>query len=95
MITEFHNRLHPDAHRQFQLWRRDHRSGYFLNAKTRTKFLLHSVGCDHHHGDAYWQPEEVGQSLTVKLKICSDDRQELRTWAREHGAHVSDCTHCM
>jgi purine nucleoside permease len=95
MITEFHDKLRPEAHRQFQVWRRDHRGGYFLNAKTRTKFLLHSADCDHHHGDTYWQPEEVGQSLTAKLKVCSDDRQELRTWALEHAATVSDCNHCI
>lgn len=94
MIAEFHDKLQSDAHRQFQQWRRDHRNGFFLNAKTRTKFVLHHVGCDNHHGDAYWQTQEGVETLTAKLKVCSELRQELRNWAKEHGGIVSDCTHC-
>ncbi len=95
MTAEFHDKQQADAHQLFQRWRQEHRQGYFLNAKTRAKFLLHRVDCDHHHGDAYWQPEDVGQTLTAKLKGCSEDRQELRTWAIQRGATVSECSHCM
>ena len=94
MISEFSNQLQLDAHSQFQSWRRQNPEGYFLNCKTQKRVMLHRPPCPH-HGDTEWQPADFNQSLTKTPKVCSTDQQELKQWATEHDATITECKDCI
>ncbi len=66
---------------QFQEWRRNNPSGFFVNCKSANDLMLHRANC-WHHGDTQTGPEEWG-SLTAKLKVCSTNRRELEEWAEK------------
>ncbi len=94
MITEFSDKLQRDAHTRFQAWRREHPDGFFLTEKGKGSFVLHHVTC-WHPGNDTWEPEDAGQSLTKKRKICSTDDSGLDAWAAQQGFTVRDCQHCV
>ena len=95
-MTEFSDKLQPDAHSQFQAWRRANPDGYFLNPKSpKDSYLLHRVPCPHLGNDT-WMPEDFdGATLTRKHKLCSTDPKELQDLAAERGFDLRDCNDCM
>lgn len=94
-MQQFHNELQPDAHTQFQRWRREHPDGYFLTAKTQSSYILHHVSC-RHVGNDTWEPEDAhGESLTAQTKVCSTDDKQIEEWAVAQGASVKDCKDCI
>jgi len=52
--------------------------------------MLHRAHCGHfEHGDK-------SASLTRTMKACSQNREELEAWAREHvGGRLKKCRSCM
>ena len=95
-MTEFCDKLQPDAHSQFQAWRRANPDGYFLNPKSgRNNYMLHHVSC-RHIGNDTWEPEDYdGETITRKPKRCSTDEKELKAWADKNGFAVTDCRDCI
>jgi len=92
MIQEFSDVTQKDAHRQFQRWRRAHPTGYFINRKSGTTYLLHTALCPH-PGGTEWGVD-TGASLTRKRKICSNSIAELYTWASSCGLSLRPCQNC-
>jgi len=60
--------------REFDNWLKANPSGFYLNQKSQTYYILHRVNCWHLHGF-----EEL-VDLTNKAKICSTDRKVLEQW---------------
>lgn len=92
MIQEFSNDTQQDAHRQFQQWRRAHPTGFFINRKSRTTYLLHTALC-RHPGDTEWGAD-IGASLTRNRKICSTSITDLEAWALSRGLSLRHCQDC-
>lgn len=87
MVQEF---IGDKAHDEFQAWRQDNPTGFFVNCKTQGSWMLHRVTCPH-PGGTDWRTGEWG-NLTKRRKICSTDRQELLELARQKG--ISALTRC-
>jgi hypothetical protein len=94
-VVEFHDETHNEAHDLFQRWRRENwDGGYFINFKSRTRFVLHTASCTH-PGDGEWIQEENGSTLTKNKKACSTDLKELLNWAKQVGVgKVEACKDC-
>lgn len=94
MVTEFHDKSDPDAHDKFQTWRRINKeAGFFINVKSKNDLRLHRAYCGHFE-DTERGKEEWG-SLTKSEKICSTDKDELRTWSKEnYSAPLKVCSTC-
>jgi hypothetical protein len=83
------------AHASFQVWRREHPAGYFLNLRTKTDAMLHRTICQH-VGDTEWQCDEDGfNSLTKRGKVCAKSIAELEDWATNRGySSLKKCPDC-
>jgi hypothetical protein len=88
MIT-FDKREDPESDTKFVDWCNKNPHGFYLNPKSKKKFLLHTSTCDH-AGDL-----SPGSSPTKNPKHCSIDPQELESWAAQSGAAVSRCSDCL
>ena len=91
-VIQFSDKLHADAHSQFQAWRRKNPNGFVLALKKQKQFTLHEAACEHLDDDG---SESADWSLTKKPKFCCVDRAALRKWAREKQAYVTDCPDCI
>lgn len=94
MVDEFLDRPGQIVHDQFQSWRRQNPSGFFLSFKNRSNALLHVNGGCHHPGNADWTFTGTGRSLTKHRKVCSTHEAELTEWARKSGTKWTWCAHC-
>lgn len=93
MTNTFDVRDEPNAHGQFQAWRREHPDGFLLNRKSAISGLIHRVDCPH-LGDSQWTAGS-GQDLTRQRKICSLNLRELTVWAQQNGLkRLAICTDC-
>src|SRR5688500_14140351 len=94
--TVFSDSLQPDAHSQFQAWRRSNPDGFFLNPRSgKNKFMLHHVSCQHIGNDT-WEPDDnEGETLTRKSKRCSTNYEDLEAWIADEGLSVTDCHDCI
>jgi hypothetical protein len=81
-----------DQHEAFVEWMNRHPSGFVLNKRPGKPALLHRTKCRHLHGP-HQVPEE-GQSLTRRLKACSNHAAELSAWARKQHISVKPCNDC-
>ena len=70
--------------------------GFFINCKSKNDMMLHFVVCQH-PGDAEWLCDDDGyHSLTKKMKVCSNNREELEQWARDNStAKLKSCSDCV
>mgnify|MGYP001283416096 CR=1 FL=1 len=93
-VEEFHDAIDVSAHDAFQRWRISHSDGYYLNLETRNKAKLHGCQC-WHAGGANLSATELGGSLTLKKKVCSDEPAALLSWANRHRVPVAACAHCI
>ena len=93
-VEEFHDATDLSAHGAFQRWRISHADGYYLNLETRNKAKLHGCQC-WHAGGANLSADELGGSLTLKKKVCSDEPAALLSWANRHRVPVKACAHCI
>ncbi len=92
-IIEFHDTANTSAHDDFQTWRATNPNGFFINCKTKTKWLLHRVACGHPGGTDWGL--ETGHSLTVTRKLCSDNADELLQLAfSNQSVSLTFCYHC-
>jgi hypothetical protein len=93
MILQFCDRDDVKAHDHFQVWRRKHPAGFFLNCKSPTVWMLHRALC-HHHGGTDFRAEDWA-SLTRRTKICSIDRSELLELVQKpDGPELKTCSDC-
>ena len=92
-FVKFSLALQPDAHQQFQAWRRSNPDGYFLNCKTRKTAVLHKTPC-WHPGNTTWEPSAEEGNLGEIPKVCSSTRSVLEAWAAENSITVRTCGHC-
>lgn len=93
MISIFHDSAKRNAHQQFQQWRSKNPQGFFINRKTERRGLVHKTDCAH-PGSSEWTQEEVGASLTEKMKVCSRSVENLLLWAQKNNLSVTSCKHC-
>lgn len=95
MLTKFKDSRDVVSHADFQRWRQANPEGYFANLKTRSEILIHEALCTH-PGDAEWECGDDGyNSLTKKLKVCSNDLGSILNWAKENNISViRRCTDC-
>jgi hypothetical protein len=86
----FFDAYDTEAHGKFLRWRERNRSGYVISRRSATDAMLHRAYCGHfEHGDK-------SASLTRTMKVCSLEKEELETWAREHlGTRLKRCRSCM
>ncbi len=79
-----------DAHDKFLKWRERNWRGYVISRRSPSDGMLHQVDCGHfEHGDK-------SVSLTRTMKVCSRDRGDLESWARENmGRGLKRCRSCM
>ena len=94
MIEAFSDKEGPDAHNNFQAWRRGNPEGFFLNSVKANTYKLHHVDC-RHVGDTSWEPGDYSKSLTRQEKLCSLDPDELSRWVEARGGELSDCADCI
>ncbi len=89
MIVEFHDGNGESAHNDFQDWRRENESGFFINVRSRDDQMLHRASCSH-AGNTEWKPEDHDDwgSLTKSRKICSTDIRELQDRIEEEGGII-------
>ncbi len=92
MISEFRDEGDKNRHEAFQQWRRANNAGFFINCKSEKSAMLHSALCPH-SGNTDWEKGDWG-SLTANRKLCSENREELVAWAREHGMALAVCSDC-
>ena len=87
-MKEFRDTAGSSDHDNFVRWMDENPNGFFLNYKSPSSFMLHRVHCDHLDFK-----EKV--SLTSNRKLCSTDREELETWAKERSAQkLRYCSNC-
>lgn len=92
-IREFHDTANTSAHDDFQSWRAKNLDGFFINCKTKAKWMLHRVACQH-PGGTHWGLE-TGHSLTVTRKLCSDNADELlRLASSNESVSLEFCQDC-
>ena len=91
-LLEFHNDGGESTHDKFQDWRRANDNGLFINVKSENNAMLHQSLCPH-SGNTYFEEGAEG-SLTNKLKICSNNREELLNWAIRKGITLKLCRDC-
>ena len=89
VILEFYDQDDVKVHDRFQMWRRKHPDGFFINCRSKKSWMLHRVEC-HHPGGTHWTVEEGG-SLTRLRKICSVNRRELLELG---GRKLKTCNDC-
>ncbi len=94
MPVSFQDRPGAAHHDRFQKWRRDNPTGFVLAFLTKRRARLHTAGCPH-FGNDQWTTEAVGQSLTVKRKVCDLTADLLLEWARTEGIEVLSCSDCL
>lgn len=100
MTVEFSDANQIDAHSLFQEWRLANPDGFFLTDRGSQVFALHYVGC-FHFGHPFWRPEDANnahgtpESLTRRLKVCSNRPDDLATWLHARGLSPSLCQHCV
>ena len=93
MIDLFDDVTNPDAHENFQQWRRENDAGFFINLKSKNNLILRRVHCSH-PGGTDWEKGGDG-SLTTNPKICSSDKNELLRWAKyKFAASLKVCRDC-
>lgn len=80
----------PDAHDKFLRWKERNWRGYVISRRSPADGMLHRADCGHfEYGD-----ESV--SLTRTMKVCSLNKAELESWARENmRQRLKLCRSCM
>ena len=80
-MQEF-NREEPDAHEEFQDWRRANENGFIINVKSPADAMLHRTICPH-LGDSEWEAGRANWgSMGNTTKVCSSSPSELFKWAK-------------
>lgn len=79
-----------EAHDKFIRWIERNYRGYVISRRSRSDAMLHRADCGHFkHGDQ-------SASLTRTMKVCSPNKQDLETWARENiEKKLKRCRSCM
>ncbi len=93
-VEAFHDAGDVSDHEAFQAWRISHPDGFYLNLETRNKAKLHGCNC-WHAGSANLSAAELGGSLTLKKKVCSENPVTLLSWANDYHVSVTGCAHCI
>ena len=93
MCVEFFDGTGTAGHEEFQRWRAENPSGYFINFKDKEKPCLHRSKC-HHFGRTDMPPEEWG-NYGSNRKICAATVEKLERWAKHEGIVFERCKDCF
>ncbi len=79
-----------NAHDKFLKWRERNWRGYVISRRSPGDGMLHLADCGHfEHGDK-------SASLTRTMKVCSRNKGQLESWARENMSRgLKRCRSCM
>ncbi len=100
MVISYQDQEGIRLHSQFQDWREENGSGYFVSFRKKSLALLHLSPC-HHPGPVKWDGWEpsprrmVLSSLTTHRKVCSVNQSELLSWADQNDIIYRACKHCL
>lgn len=89
-MRTFSDTQYQDAHDDFIRWKESNPKGFVINYRSASNAMLHRAHCGH-----FIFSSDDAVSLTDKPKVCSTDRRELETWARENTKELKKCRSCM
>jgi len=76
------------AHDGFVRWSHRYPRGFVVNC-TSDYWMLHRANCS-----AFVFRPDTHVCLTLNLKVCSEDRDDLKRWASKHGGTLRPCSRC-
>ncbi|MGI9056386.1 MAG: hypothetical protein ACR2F2_11355 [Pyrinomonadaceae bacterium] len=77
MIVMFDSTKDINTSENFLKWTEANSGSFFINCKSKNDLRIHKVPCGHF---VFNRPVD----LAKRKKICSSNRQELETWAKEN-----------
>ena len=74
------------ADKQFKDWQKNNEDAFYLNVIGKFA-MIHKANCWH-------LGEGAGISSTGNSKICSNDSEDLKKWAKDNKKEFQICSHC-